>query len=103
MRHAVGIFLLALSMPAAAQNASMASLSETQLKQYLVGDWTLAVGFGAGPMAITDFKDGQLLVTGSMVLNFDTLKVTRGHLEGDKITLNFNAGILQGVLTNPRH
>ena len=81
----------------------MASLPETQLRDYLVGDWTLAVGFGAGPMAISDLKDGQLSVTGSMVLNYDTLRVTRGHIDGDKVTLNFNAGTLQGVLTNPRH
>jgi hypothetical protein len=103
MRLAVGIFLLALSAPVAAQDISMASLPEAQVKEYLVGDWTLAVGFGAGPMTITDLKDGQLSVTGNMVLNYDTLRVTRGHIEGDKVTLNFNAGTLQGVLTNPRH
>jgi hypothetical protein len=38
-----------------------------------------------------------------MVLNYDTLTVTRGHVEGDKVTLNFNAGTLEGTLTNPRH
>jgi hypothetical protein len=103
MRLAVGIFLFALCVPAAAQDIAMASLPEAQLRQYLVGDWTLAVGFGAGPMAVSDLKDGQLSVTGSMVLNYDTLRVTRGHMDGDKVTLNFNAGTLQGVLTNPRH
>ncbi len=81
----------------------MASLTEAQLRQFLVGDWTLAVGFGAGPMSITDLQNGQLSVKGKMVLNYDTLTVTRGHIEGDKVTLNFNAGTLQGNLTNPRH
>jgi hypothetical protein len=37
------------------------------------------------------------------VLHYDTMRVTRGHIEGDKVTLNFNAGTLQGILTNPRH
>ena len=103
MRLAVGLCLFALIAPASAQDAAMASLPQEQLKQYLVGDWTLAVGFGAGPMAITDLQDGQLSVTGSMVLNYDTLRVTRGHIDGDKVTLNFNAGTLQGTLTNSRH
>lgn len=103
MRLAIAILLLGLSAPVAAQDLSLASLPEAQLKDYLVGDWTLAVGFGAGPMTITDLKDGQLSVTGAMVLNHVTLHVTRGHLAGDKVTLNFNAGTLQGVLTNPRH
>jgi hypothetical protein len=106
MRIAAGFCLIAVLMvsaPAAAQDVSMASLPEAQLQQYLVGDWTLALGFGAGPMSITGLHDGQLSVKGSMVLNYDTLHVTRGHIEGDKVTLNFNAGTLQGTLTNPRH
>jgi hypothetical protein len=105
MRIAAGFFLfLSISaMPAAAQDLAIAALTEPQLKTMLVGDWTLSVGFGAGPMAITDLKDGQLSVSGKMVLNYDTLTVTRGHIDGDKVTLNFNAGTLQGRLTNPRH
>jgi hypothetical protein len=103
MRLAVAICLFALCAPALAQDVSLAALPEAQRKDYLVGDWTLAVGFGAGPMAITDLKDGQLSVTGSMVLNYETLRVTRGHIDGDKVTLNFNAGTLQGTITNPRH
>ena len=97
------LLLAIMAMPAAAQDAAMTSLTEPQLKTLLVGDWTLSVGFGAGPMTITDLKDGQLSVTGKMVLNYDTLTVTRGHIDGDKVTLNFNAGSLQGTLTNPRH
>jgi opacity protein-like surface antigen len=100
-------FLVALAAsvasPASAQDASMASLTPEQLKTALVGDWTLSVGFGAGPMTITDVQNGQISVIGKMVLNYDTLTVTRGHIEGDRVTLNFNAGTLQGMLTNPRH
>jgi hypothetical protein len=108
MRIAAGVCLIAVLMAGApataqAQDVSMASLTEAQLQQYLVGDWTLALGFGAGPMSITGLHAGQLSVTGSMVLNYDTLHVTRGHIEGDNVTLNFNAGTLQGKLTNPRH
>jgi hypothetical protein len=106
MRLPVG-FLVALiagiALPVLAQDAAMTGLTEAQLKTILVGDWTLAVGFGAGPMTISDLQNGQLTVTGKMVLNYDTLAVTRGHVEGDTIILNFNAGTLQGRLTNPRH
>ena len=87
MRIAAGFcLLLAISaVPAMAQDTAMASLTEPQLKSLLVGDWTLTVGFGAGPMSITDFKDGQLSVSGKMILNYDTLTVTRGHVEATKL------------------
>jgi hypothetical protein len=94
---------LLLAAPAVAQAPTIASMTEAQIKPILVGNWTIEMGFGTGPLTIKDVQNGQLTVSGYLPLNLSRLIIKHGQITSDKIVLLFSEGTMEGRLTTPIH
>jgi hypothetical protein len=61
------------------------------------------MGYGTGPLTIRDVQDGKLTLSGQLPLVYNKLFLTRGKINGDKITLIFSQGAAEGTVTSPTH
>ena len=94
---------MVLALPVAAQTPSIATMSEAQIKPILVGNWLINMGYVPGLLTIRDVQDGQLTLSGRLPLVYNQLFLTRGRINGDKITLVFSLGTAEGTVTSPTH